>query len=331
MKGIAQKGFPVLALFLTAVALSGQTRPITEKDLLKFQWVARPQISPDGRQVAYVLVAVNEKEDRYDTSIWSVPTAGASAPRRLTAGPRDYSPHWSPDGHTLAFMRVATEKDKPQIYLLPMDGGEARPLTDLPRGASSVAWSPSGKTIAFTSSTTGADLEEQHKTPEKKGSEEKKKSDVHIVTRAVFRENGEGWLDPLHPEHIWTVEVVPGADGPAQARPMTSGRFNEEDPVWGPDGSRIYFTSNPVDEPYYLPPDSNLYTVRAEGGRSRPSSTSTVRSKRPSRRRTARASPLPASSIRRRCSPTHAPMFFCGPAPGRRRSRVVRSSSSGAT
>ncbi|MGH9317487.1 MAG: TolB family protein, partial [Thermoanaerobaculia bacterium] len=145
MKIIVQKGFPVLAFFfLLAASLSGQPRPITEKDLLKFQWVAVPQISPDGKQVAYVLVAVNEKEDRYDTSIWSVATSGTSAPRRLTAGPRDSSPRWSPDGRTLAFLRVASEKEKPQIYLLPMDGGEARQLTDLPRGASAAAWSPSG-------------------------------------------------------------------------------------------------------------------------------------------------------------------------------------------
>ncbi|HSS44096.1 MAG TPA: S9 family peptidase [Thermoanaerobaculia bacterium] len=267
MKAIVQKGFPALvSFFLLAASLSGQPRPITEKDLLKFQWVARPQISPDGRQVAYVLVTVNEKEDRYDTSIWSVATSGASAPRRLTAGPRDSSPRWSPDGRTLAFLRVASEKEKPQIYLLPMDGGEARQLTDLPRGASAAAWSPSGKTIAFTSSTTAADLEEQRRAREKKGTEEKKKSDVHVVTRAVFREDGEGWLDPMHPDHIWTVEASPGADGPAQARPITSGRFDERDPVWNPDGSRIYFISDPVDEPYYLPPDSNLYTVRAEGG-----------------------------------------------------------------
>lgn len=267
MKVIVRNGFPALALFfLLSASLFGQPRPITEKDLLKFQWVALPQISPDGKQVAYMLVTVNEKEDRYDTSIWSVATSGTSAPRRLTAGPRDSSPRWSPDGRTLAFLRVASEKEKPQIYLLSMDGGEARQLTDLPRGASAAAWSPSGRTIAFTSSTTATDLEKQRSAREKKEPEEKKKSDVHVVTRAVFRENGEGWLDPTHPGHIWTVEVSAAADAPGEAKAITSGRFDEGDPVWSPDGSRIYFTSDPVDEPYYAPPDSNLYTIRAEGG-----------------------------------------------------------------
>ncbi len=124
-----------------------EKHPITEKDLLQFKWVADPQISPDGRQVAYVLVTVNEKEDRYDTSIWSVSTSGG-APRQLTSGPRDAAPQWSPDSQTLAFLR-AGEKDPPQIYLLPMSGGEGRKLTDLPRGASPAVWSPAGDRMAL--------------------------------------------------------------------------------------------------------------------------------------------------------------------------------------
>ncbi|HSE63611.1 MAG TPA: S9 family peptidase, partial [Thermoanaerobaculia bacterium] len=68
-----------------AYTASAERRPITETDLLKFQWIADPQISPDGREAAYVLVTVNEKEDRYDTSLWSVATAGGAQPRRLTA------------------------------------------------------------------------------------------------------------------------------------------------------------------------------------------------------------------------------------------------------
>ena len=81
-------------LFAWAASCLAATRPITEKDLLRFRWVADPQISPDGRQVAYVLVEVNEKEDRYDTSLWAVAASEGSLPRRLTAGPRDPAPRW---------------------------------------------------------------------------------------------------------------------------------------------------------------------------------------------------------------------------------------------
>ena len=156
-------------LFLWAASGLAATRPITETDLLRFRWVADPQISPDGRQVAYVLVAVNEKEDRYDTSLWAV-----AARERLAAPALDGGPEGSPrpggrrTSSTLAFLRVAGEKERPQISLLPMNGGDARRLTDLPRGASPAVWSPSGKTIAFTSGTTSEDLEERGATRRKR-------------------------------------------------------------------------------------------------------------------------------------------------------------------
>src|SRR5271154_4989848 len=82
----------ILVAIFSAASIShagpAEKRAITDKDLLKFHWVADPQISPDGRQVAYVLVSVNEKENRYATSLWSVETSGGT-PRQLTSGPRD--------------------------------------------------------------------------------------------------------------------------------------------------------------------------------------------------------------------------------------------------
>src|SRR6266513_3010304 len=135
-----------LAATCSVVSLTAQQRAISDSDLFAFRWVASPQISPDGRQAAYVLVN----------------TDGASPPRRVTAGPRDGAPRWSPDGSTLAFVRPTD--GRPQLYLLPLSGGEAQRLTDLPKGASPAAWSPDGKTIAFTRTPPAADLatQEQH-------------------------------------------------------------------------------------------------------------------------------------------------------------------------
>src|SRR5262244_2035133 len=138
----------VLAL---APALAADKRPITEMDLFKFVWIADPQISPDGSRIAFVRVWVNQKADRYDTSLWIVATNGGAA-RQLTAGPRDASPRWSPDGKHLAFIRAAEKEGRPQpaqIYLLTFEGGEAQALTELPRGAGAPQWSTDGKTIAF--------------------------------------------------------------------------------------------------------------------------------------------------------------------------------------
>jgi len=257
-----------LALFLallSGIAVADTSpRLITEKDLLAFKWIADPQISPDGASVAYVLVTVNEKEDRYETSLWVVPATGASEPRRLTTGPRDAAPRWSPDGRTIAFSRGADEKARPQIYLLSMSGGEPRRLTDLPRGAGVPAWSPDGARIAFGSGTTDKELEEQRAS--KGGARETpKKSDVRVVTRAVYRSNGQGWLDPSHHDHVWVV-AVPAGDAAPEPKRLTSGRYDETEIAWSRDGSRIFFISDRVDEPYYEPPDSNLYSIPADGG-----------------------------------------------------------------
>src|SRR5258708_5967005 len=100
----------LIIILVLAGAVSAQKRNITEKDLFDFTWIGDPQVSPDGNNVAFVRISVNEKKDGYNTSIWGVSTAGGDEARRLTSGIRDSSPRWSPDGKYLAFVRV-TEKD----------------------------------------------------------------------------------------------------------------------------------------------------------------------------------------------------------------------------
>src|SRR5437763_13895334 len=118
-----------LLIFLAAAAttFAAEKRNITEKDLFNFIWIGDPQLSPDGSRVVFVRVSVNEKNEGYDTSLWSVSTVGGEEPHRLTSGTYDSTPRWSPDGKFVTFIR-ATEKDgKPepgQLCMLPMGGGE---------------------------------------------------------------------------------------------------------------------------------------------------------------------------------------------------------------
>ncbi|MGH7516965.1 MAG: prolyl oligopeptidase family serine peptidase [Gemmatimonadales bacterium] len=256
MRTVSLVWLSLLAALVLAPATPAQTRrPLADRDLLRLRWVADPQISPDGRQVAYVLVSVNEKDDRYEASIWTVGTDG-TPPRRLTAGPDDVAPRWSPGGAALAFLRSADQKP-PQLWVLPLAGGEPRRLTDLVKGASAAAWSPDGKRIAFTSRTLPGD------TPD----DTTRKSDVRIITRAEYRQDAAGWDDPKRARKIWLVEAdAAHAEGPRAARAVTSGPYDEEDLAWSADGSKIYFTSDRVAEPYYADPDANVYTVGVDGG-----------------------------------------------------------------
>ncbi|HVT72003.1 MAG TPA: S9 family peptidase [Lacunisphaera sp.] len=154
----------VLALAGAAPRAASEPAVLTATDLFKVNELSTPVLSPDGRWVAYVVKSFAPKpgatrEWTYASSLWLAATDGATPPRRLTFGATlDTSPAWDPHGRRIAFVRTV-EKEKPQLFLLDLvAGGEARPLTHAPDGATDPLWSPDGRLLLYTSSLTQAQV-----------------------------------------------------------------------------------------------------------------------------------------------------------------------------
>jgi dipeptidyl aminopeptidase/acylaminoacyl peptidase len=277
--------FLLTSVFVATPGLA-QKRNITERDLFNFNWIADPQVAPDGSRVAFVKVTVNEKRDGYNTSIWMVSTDKGET-KQLTSGTRDSSPRWSPDGKYLVFVRVPEKDgrpDQPQLFMLSMDGGEAWQFTSLPRGAGGPQWSPDGKTIVFANGATAEELAKQKETlpvppPAQAGTSpsptptpspgsrpEQHESDVRVIARAVYRSNDSGYLDFKHPSHIWVINAPHTGEDKVTPKQLTSGRYSEGNVTWARDSSRIFFTSDHRDEPYYELGQTDIYWTPVTGG-----------------------------------------------------------------
>jgi len=266
----------IIVVSLAAPAFA-QKRNITEKDIFNFVWIGDPQLSPDGARVAFVRVTVNEKKDGYNTAIWTVATATGET-RQLTNGPRDTTPRWSPDGKYLVFVRapeVSGRTEPAQLFMLAMGGGEPFQFTTLPRGAGGPQWSPDGRMIAFFNSATPEEIAKAEKknaaqpnaTPSASPSPSpERESDVRVINRAVYRADNAGFVDFKHPQHIWVINAPKTGDEKVTPKQLTSGRFNEGPVIWAKDNSRIYFTSNQSEEPYYDLPKTDVFSVAVTGG-----------------------------------------------------------------
>lgn len=147
----------LLSLFLI-IRLDAQngTEPVKVTDMLKIKTAGNISLTKDGSKAAFTVTSIipddtNKSDYKYQTQIFIVAAAGSSVPRQLTYSKEGASqPAWSPDGSQLVFVRTVDEK--PQIFLLSMDGGEPLQLTRNKSGATNPKWSPNGKQILFSSS-----------------------------------------------------------------------------------------------------------------------------------------------------------------------------------
>src|SRR5690349_11812964 len=267
MKGIFLRSAAVTALILAwgfEVAAQEGKHPITFDDMIKMHRVAEPQISPDGKWVAYTVSTPDMDANRNATNIWMVSTA-VSAPRQLTQSGHDSSPVWSPDGKTIAFL--SSRSGDSQVYLLSLEGGEAQKLTKLSTGADIVKWSPDGKTIAFTSSVY-PDCKEDDCNNKRDVEKEKNKVKAHVAEHLLYR-HWTHWNEGKR-AHLF---VIP-ADGSAAPRDLTPGadydippdeRGGPGDINFSPDSKELCFTAV-TDKIEAISTNGDLFTVPVAGG-----------------------------------------------------------------
>jgi len=207
-----RKHFVALALVLAAMPVFAEKRGFTIEDFYRVKSASELDVAPDGSRFAFTVTSSNLPEAKRTTSIWISDANGAHL-HQLTRGDADKNARFSPDGHTIAFLRDNN------IWLLPLDGGEARQLTSISTGASDPLWSPNGKWIAFSSDVypeCGADDACNKRIADRW---QKGKLQAHM-SDALFYRHWTAWRDGTA-----THTFVANADD-GTVRDLTPGKFD---------------------------------------------------------------------------------------------------------
>ncbi|NJN18445.1 MAG: S9 family peptidase [Oscillochloris sp.] len=195
---------------------SAERRPVAPEDLFKLAIVQDARLSPDGRSVVYALAAFDDQGEKEHAALWLL-TLDSGETRQLTAGRgRDSSPVWSPDGGRIAFR--SNRDGKAQLYVIPVDGGEARAVTNMEQGVGGEPiWSPDGSRLAFTAANA----------------EPPDLSKPYRITRRIIRFDALGYLDGAV-QSVYMVDVAGGEP----TRLTDDGRHYALQ-GWSPDGAQI--------------------------------------------------------------------------------------------
>jgi dipeptidyl aminopeptidase/acylaminoacyl peptidase len=216
--------------------------------------VGDPQVSPDGKWIAYTVTTVDREADKLRSAIWMINWEGTQD-LQVTYGPdSDTSPRWSPDGRYLAFLSARPAEGKAQIWLLDRRGGEASQLTNIKGEISSYEWSPDSKRLVLVMRDGKEDTGEE---PDRKAKAPK----PIVIDRYFFKRDIEGYLTASSIDHLYLFEVES-----KKLDALTGEKnFNETDPAWSPDGSQLAFFSNHAKEPDKTG-TTDIFIVEARAG-----------------------------------------------------------------
>jgi dipeptidyl aminopeptidase/acylaminoacyl peptidase len=261
-----------LSVALTGIAVTAKSanaqskakHSLTFNDLIKLHRISTPEVSPDGNWVAYTISTPDLEANRDVSNIWLV-SANGGDPIQITQSGKDHSPSWSPDSKTLAFL--SSRDGNSQVYLLPMDGGEAKKLTQLSTGADLFKWSKDGKNIAFASAVY-VDCRDDACNAKRDEEREKSKVKARIYDHLLFR-HWDQWSEGKR-SHLF-IEPV---DGSLPARDLTptanydippNERGGPADINFSPDSKEICFTAV-TDKVEAISTNGDLFVLPAGGG-----------------------------------------------------------------
>ncbi|MGH7477377.1 MAG: S9 family peptidase [Longimicrobiales bacterium] len=225
-------------------------RPLQIMDLFALRQVGDPQISPAGDWVAYTVRSTNFETGKSETRIWTVPLSGGEAIPMTALGYSASRPRWSPDGRYLSFV-ASKDTAKSQVWLLDRRGGEAQQLTHVEQGVGAYDWSPDATRLLISI----RDPEEEDPDEDKDAPEE-----PWVIDRLQFKRDGTGYLTGDRRTHLYVFRV---AD--RKLWQITRGRWDDNQGVWSPDGTRVAFVSNRTDDPD-TNANSDIWVVPAAEG-----------------------------------------------------------------